>query len=97
MAKKRIPRNASFKAKIALEAIRERSTVSEIAKRHKIHPTQIHHWRRKLLDEAESIFADGRSRSDGDDSKELTKELYEQIGRLKMENEWLKKKSAELG
>jgi transposase len=96
MAKGRVARNASFKAKIAIEAVRERSTVSEIAQRHKVHPTQIHQWRRKLLEEAETIFADGRSRSDRDDGKELARELFEQIGRLKMENEWLKKKSAEL-
>ena len=97
MAKKRNARSASFKAKVALEAIRERKTVSEIAKQHTVHPTQIHQWRRQLLDRAEELFEDGRGKRCKDDAEASTPILYEQIGRLKMELEWLKKKSAELG
>jgi len=94
MAKKRNTRSASFKAKIAMEAIRERKTISEIAKQHSVHPTQIHQWRKQLVERAEDVFEDGRSKQK-DDAEASTDELYEQIGRLKMELEWVKKKSAE--
>lgn len=96
MAKKRNPRSASFKAKVALEAIRERKTISELAKQHSVHPTQIHQWRKQLQERVEEIFEDGRSRPKPDESQASTEELFAQIGRLKMELEWLKKKSAEL-
>lgn len=95
MAKKRKPRSASFKAKVAFEAIRERKTINEIAKENSVHSTQIQQWKRHLLENGEELFLDGRSTRKKDDSQESTKELYEQIGRLKMELEWLKKKSAE--
>lgn len=95
MAKKRNARSASFKAKVALEALRERKTVSELAQQHGVHPTQIHQWRKHLYDRAEDVFEDGRSKVKRDESQRTTQELYEQIGRLKMELEWLKKKSAE--
>jgi transposase-like protein len=96
MAKKRNARSASFKSKVAIEAVRERKTISEIAKQHDIHPTQIHQWRRQLLERAEEVFEDGRTKRIRDDGETSPQELYEQIGRLKMEIEWLKKKSAEL-
>ena len=95
MAKKRNARSASFKAKVAFEAMRERKTINEIAKEGSVHATQVHQWKRHLLDHGEELFLDGRSTRKKDDSQESTKELYEQIGRLKMELEWLKKKSAE--
>ena len=95
MRKHRKQHDASFKARVALEAIRERETVSQLAKRHGIHPTQIHQWKRKLLDEAAELFA----REAGAKSTEAfdSTALYEQIGRLKMELDWLKKKAAQFG
>jgi putative transposase len=91
MAKTRNTRSASFKAKVALEAVRERKTNSELAKQHTVHPTQIHQWRNQLQDRVEESFEDGRSRPKPDESQASMDELYAQIGRLKMEVEWLKK------
>jgi putative transposase len=83
---------ADFIAKVALAAVKEVHTMSELAGQFGVHPTQIHKWKRRLLDGAEELFAKpGESRQR--DEAEVA-ELYEQIGRLKMELEWLKKKAA---
>lgn len=93
MGRRRKHHDPDFKARVALEAIRERETISQLAKRHGVHPTQIHQWKRKLLDEAGEVF----SREGGPKSTESfeSTELYEQIGRLKMELDWLKKKASQ--
>jgi transposase-like protein len=85
---------SSFKARVALEAIKERETVAQLAKRHGVHPTQVHQWKRKLLDEAPELF-DRESASRTTEAFEAT-QLYEQIGRLKMELDWLKKNNVPL-
>lgn len=95
MAGKRKARSAEFKAKVALAALRERQTVSELASQFGVHPTQIDQWRKHLATGAAELFRDGRSRRGGVADAEQA-ELYEQIGRLKMELEWLKKKAASL-
>lgn len=95
MAKKRSTWSAGTKAKIALEAVRERKTVSELAQQYEVHPTQINQWKKRLLESAEDLFQDGRTKQKAcDDAQAEVKELYEQIGRLKMDLEWAKKKSA---
>ena len=93
MAGKRQSRSAEFKARVAVAAVQERKTVSELASQFAVHPTQIHQWRKQLLAEAPELFRDGRTRRRSEDVAS-TAELYEQIGRLKMELEWLKKKVA---
>ena len=93
MAATRKRHSASFKAKVALEAAKQNKTVAELAKTFQVHPVQISQWKKQLLDGAESLFRDGRRR-EHDDGLVVQAELYEQIGRLKMEVEWLKKKSA---
>ena len=91
MARKRKPRGADFKAKVALAAVRERKTVSELTKQFDVHPTQIHQWKKQLLEGAVGVFESGPRRRQATDEEKESRELYEQIGRLKMELEWLKK------
>jgi transposase-like protein len=87
---------ASFKAKVAMEAAKQNQTLAELAKAYGVHPVQISHWKKQLLDGAESLFRDGRRR-DHDDALARQGELFEQIGRLNMEVEWLKKRLARCG
>lgn len=94
MAKRRKPRGSDFKAKVALSALREQKTVSELAGQFEVHPTQIHQWKKQLLEGAAEVFQDGRKRRESSEEKAQFAELYEQIGRLKMELEWLKKKAS---
>ena len=94
MARKR-KHDAGFMAKVAVAAVKEVHTVSELSGQFGVHPTQIHKWKRRLLDGAAELFTrPGKERQDGESE---VAELYEQIGRLKMELEWLKKKAAQLG
>lgn len=95
MGRKRRPHSAGFKAKVALAAVRGVKTSSELASEFGVHPTQIAKWKRQLLDGAAEVFSrNGSSR--GDDFRQRESELYEQIGKLQMELEWLKKKSSGL-
>ena len=88
--------SAAFKAKVALEAAKQTRPLSELSGTFQVHSVQISKWKRQLLDGVESLFRDNRRR-DRDDGQAIQAELYEQIGRLKMEVEWLKKKSARFG
>jgi transposase-like protein len=88
--------SAAFKARVALEAAKQTRTLAELSRAFQIHSVQISQWKKQLLDGAESLFRDGRRR-DHDENQAIQAELYEQIGRLNMEVEWLKKKSARDG
>jgi transposase-like protein len=96
MTGKRKRHSAAFKAKVALEAVKQTRTVAELAKVFEVHPVQISQWKKQLLDGAESLFGDGRRREQ-EDGQALQAELYERIGRLNMEVEWLKKSVARCG
>jgi putative transposase len=97
MSRKRRRFGSSFKAKVAIEAVKEIRTISELAKKHKLHATQINLWKKQLLDGAESVFdGDGKEPNPSNDEPNPS-ELYEQIGRLKVQLEWLKKKVAQDG
>src|SRR4051812_27086116 len=87
--RKRYP--ASFKARVALKAAKQSKTLAELSARYQVHSVQISQWKKQLLDGIESLFRGGRRR-DHDETQEIQAELYEQIGRLKMELEWVKKK-----
>ena len=95
MSRKRRRFDGKFKSKVALEAIRGLRTVSEIAKQFKVHPNQVTLWKKQLLEGAEGVFENSVSSSKKKDDEPEAGELYEQIGRLKVELEWLKKKVAE--
>ena len=97
MARKRMVRGPAFKAKVALAAARGDKTLSELASKFKVHPTQISEWKKQLLEGAVAIFENGRKgKRKPPDNEVEAQDLYEQIGRLKVEVEWLKKKAAEL-
>ena len=92
--RKRKLHSASFKSKVALAAVKELETVSQLASKHGVHPTQIHQWKKQLLAGAEGVFSVGvLAKRSGVEEEGSTAELYEQIGRLKMQLEWLKKKA----
>ena len=91
MTRKRKRFDDSFKAKVALEAIRGEQSISELASRYALHPNQIMQWKKKLLEGAPEIFSRGKKSANGDPQK-LVDELYKQIGQLKVELDWLKKK-----
>ena len=85
--------DGAFKAKVALEALRGQKTVAELARIYEAHPNQIGKWRQRVLEELPGIFNDKRQREEKN-GEELADELYRQIGQLKVELDWLKKKSA---
>jgi transposase-like protein len=91
MKKTRRRFTAAFKTKVVLEALKERSTLQELAVKFELHPNQITSWKKEFLDNAEKAFTDDKA-VDKSEAEQETEQLYSQIGRLKMENEWLKKK-----
>lgn len=92
MGKHRRQFSSELKAKIAVDAIKGQRTVQEIASSYKVHPNQVTNWKKQLLDFSPEAFSAGRLRSEQAD-EELKSELYEQIGKLKVELDWLQKKS----
>lgn len=96
MTGKRKQHTAAFKAQVALAAIKGDRTVNELASHFGVHPTLIHGWKKQLLAGAEAVFGNGAKAGAADAETRLA-ELYEQIGRLKMDLEWVKKKAAVLG
>ncbi len=96
MSKPRRRHSAEFKFRVALEAAKGQKTINELAGEFGVHPNQISDWKRQLLEGGDSVFRDGQARQQKDiEAREA--ELYEQIGRLKMELDWVKKKAAPFG
>lgn len=93
MSKKRRQLSAEFKFKVALEAAKEAKTLSQLASDYQVHPNQISTWKKQLLSVGAELFKNGQSRQQQDQAAREV-ELFEQIGRLKMELEWLKKKAS---
>jgi transposase len=87
--------SSEFKMKVALEAIKGQKTANEIASEYRVHPTQIAQWKKQALDELPNIFArPGAERAKNEEA--LIATLYQQIGQLKVEVDFLKKKSGPL-
>ena len=89
----RKPRSAQFKSQVALEALKNQKTVNELAAQYEVHQTLIGKWKKQLQDGLPAIFEDGRAKAAQSDEA-LQAKLYEEIGRLKVELDWLKKKAA---
>lgn len=84
--------SAEMKSRIALEAIKGQKTIQEIASHYGVHPNQVTNWKRQAIEGMPSVFADRRTHPDT--SEETVKaELYQQIGEMKVELDWLKKRS----
>jgi putative transposase len=96
MSKKRRRFNPDFKFRVALEAAKGQRTIGELVGEYSVHANQISQWKRQLLAGGADMFARNGSQ-DQQEQEALQAELYEQIGRLKMELEWLKKKAAQFG
>jgi len=87
--------DAAFRAKVALEAVKEEKTLAELSSTFGVHPNQICKWKKQVLESLPDLFTDRRKRKDKE-QEELIDELYRQIGQLKVELDWLKKKSLKL-
>jgi len=94
MTKSRKKFDASFKAKVALEALREDMTVPELAKRHGVHPNQIYTWKKQVVDNVSSLFARGVGAAvEGEEEREReASQLYAKIGQLTVERDFLAKR-----
>jgi transposase-like protein len=90
--KKRKVHTAEFKAKVGLEAVRGVKTISEIAQAYGVHPVLVGQWKKEILGRAGALFETKRGPKPGADDKSGEDRLYGEIGRLKMEVDWLKKK-----
>jgi putative transposase len=91
MAGKRRRFSAQFKAKVAIEALKGQRTAAELAGEYQVHPNQITQWKKQLLDAAERVFS-VRQEADRQQQQELTERLYQQIGQMKVELDFLQKK-----
>jgi transposase len=92
MSASRRKHDPTFKAKVALAAVRGDATVAELAARFGVHPHQIYAWKKALMDGAPKVFADHQGRTDELSERKLA-ELYEQVGRLMVERDFLLRRS----
>jgi putative transposase len=95
MIKQRNNYSAEFKTKVALAAIKGEKTINEIASLYGVHPNQVMSWKRQAVEALPDAFSTKRARATQDD-EELKSQLYQQIGQLKVELDWLKKKAGHL-
>ncbi len=85
--------SAEFKTKVALAAIKGEKTINEIASFYGVHPNQVMNWKKQAVEALPDAFSAKRVRTEKED-EELKSQLYQQIGQLKVELDWLKKKAA---
>ena len=91
MSGKRRVHSALFKGKVAIEALKELKTINELASEYEVQPNQISKWKKQLKEGVPEIFSKRRGKAK-EQSNNVEKRLYEEIGRLKIELDWLKKK-----
>jgi transposase len=84
--------SSDFKAKVVIEALKERSTVEELGRKYEVHPTQINTWKKEFLSKVALVFEEERPVENKEQAEAAVEKLYAQIGQLKVENDWLKKK-----
>jgi transposase-like protein len=87
--------DGALKAKVALAGLKGEQTTAEIASQYSVHPNQVTLWKKQVLEALPEFFSDRRKRRE-EDREEVENELYRQIGQLKVELDWLKKKSERL-
>lgn len=92
MALSRKRHGAAFKVKVAMEAVKETKTINEIASEYGIHPAQVSQWKKQLIEALNDIFTHGNSKAKSKKRGILDAALYQQIGQLTVELNWLKKK-----
>jgi len=95
MKKERRTLTSAFKAKVALEALQEKKTIAQLAAQYELQPNQISAWKKQMLDNSSRIFEQASVVVKENPEEKLKEELFKQIGQLRVENEWLKKKSAQ--
>ena len=96
MKKSRRKFQPAFKAKVAIEALKERESLAELAKRYEVHPNQISLWKREFMENAGKAFETGQSKKK-DSGEQYPEKLYAKIGKLEVENEFLKKSLRKTG
>jgi len=88
--------DSKFKARVALEAIRELKTIAEIANQYQVHPNQVSIWKRDALNRLPELFQDGRKKHKNQEPEITREDIFQEVGVLKVENEFLKKKYRQL-
>lgn len=89
--------SAEFKARVAMEALKEEKTLAELASEFGVHPNLISRWKETLKCSAVEVFSNAKNGSKADKSQIKESAIYEEVGRLRVQLSWLKKKSVQLG
>ena len=92
MKRKRRKFTAAFKTKVVLEALKERETIQQLGVKYQVHPNQITTWKKQFLENGEAAFTGDTHHDELQQTRQQLDELYKQIGQMKVETDWLKKK-----